>query len=112
MREELFYKKCRIFFVDKRDDHLEKLGCRLTILQMLILWEIFRKKLECLYRNSPKGGRRAEVKISLKNLTYNLTASPPFVKLRENCVPIKRNGAKITRKWAKFVRNRVPWPTR
>lgn len=58
MREELFYKKCRIFFVDKRDDHLEKLGCRLNILQMLILWEIFRKKLECLYRNSPKGGRR------------------------------------------------------
>ena len=72
MREELFYKKCRIFFVDKRDDHLEKLGCRLNILQMLIPWEIFRKKLECLYRNSPKGGRRAEVKISLKNLTYNL----------------------------------------
>jgi len=58
-----------------------------------------------------KGLRRAEVKLSLKNLTYNLTASPPFGKPRKNCVPIKRNGAKITRKWAKFVRNRVPWLT-
>ena len=35
----------RFFFVDKRDDRLEKLGCKLTILQTLIPWEIFRKKL-------------------------------------------------------------------
>ena len=54
-----------------------------------------------------KGLRRAEVKISLKNLTYNLTASPPFGKPRENCVPIKRNGAKITRKWVKIEQNHV-----
>ena len=68
----------RFFFVNKRDDRLEKLGCKLTILQMLIPWEIFRKKLECLYKNSPKGGRPPYdcvmmLKILILQSLYNLS---------------------------------------
>jgi len=68
----------RFFFVDKRDERLEKLGCKLTILQMLIPWEIFRKKLECLYKNSPKGGRPPYdcvmmLKILILQSLYNLS---------------------------------------
>ena len=68
----------RFFFVDKRDDRLEKLGYKLTILQTLIPWEIFRKKLECLYKNSPKGGRPPYdcvmmLKILILQSLYNLS---------------------------------------
>ena len=62
----------RFFFVDKRDDRLEKLGCKLTILQMLIPWEI------CLYKNSLKGGRPPYdcvmmLKILILQSLYNLS---------------------------------------
>ncbi len=68
----------RFFFVDMRDDRLKKTGCRQNILQMLIPWEIFRKKLECLYRNSPKGGRLPYdcvrmLKILILQSLYNLS---------------------------------------
>ena len=66
------------FFVDKRDDRLEKLGCRLNILQSLIPWEIFRKKLERLYKVSPNGGRPPYdcvmmLKILVLQSLYNLS---------------------------------------
>ncbi len=66
------------FFVDKRDDRLEKLGCRLNILQSLIPWEIFRKKLERLYKVSSNGGRPPYdcvmmLKILVLQSLYNLS---------------------------------------
>ena len=68
----------RFFFVDKRDERLEKLGYKLGILQTLIPWEIFRKRLERLYKDSPKGGRPPYdcvmmLKILILQSLYNLS---------------------------------------
>lgn len=68
----------RFFFVDKRDERLEKLGYKLGILQALIPWEIFRKRLERLYKDSPRGGRPPYdcvmmLKILILQSLYNLS---------------------------------------
>lgn len=47
----------RLFIEDKRDDRLEKIGSKLDRLQALIPWEIFRKRLDWMYKNSSQGGR-------------------------------------------------------
>ncbi|MBE6426495.1 MAG: transposase [Planctomycetaceae bacterium] len=50
----------------------------MNVLQDLIPREIFRKKLECLYKNSPKGGRLpygcvVMLKILILQSLYNLS---------------------------------------
>ena len=85
------------FYVDKRDERLEKLGYKLGILQTLIPWEIFRERLERLYKGSPKGGRppydcvmmlKVLILQSLYNLSddqteYQITDSLSFQKFLE-----------------------------
>ncbi|MDO4569711.1 MAG: hypothetical protein Q4D38_04955 [Planctomycetia bacterium] len=52
-----------LFQADRRGERLEKIGCKLDFLAMLIPWESFRGDLKVLCKKSPQGGDRRTTRL-------------------------------------------------